>query len=279
MVRLTTLQGTELVQLLNMAKEGNPTAFATFQELVDLATQVTDQLNHQDYEADLIGEIVDILGRRRAGTVLSGDALEALRKALLRPTEIAKFRALANKAQSCDECGLPIPQMGLTTLYHGKVHCPGCAIPEVIACQVCKNPLNMPNAISRVIAKLNKECPICADRKANPKKDVDVAAMDEAAPIPDEFWTSNDSVGRAIGAEQMRAAPRPARVTRMGDPAGPFTVAPPPTMTRPIFTATTTTPGAPNANWLQWETTSAQASQNAVDELNRSIQLDRERGR
>lgn len=121
---------------------------------------VREQLDSPRYADDLIDVMVKVLSSPKCATVLTGSFLSTLRGALLRPTEIAKVRAMAEVYQGCHNCGEKIFNGEIVSFHDQNVLCVRCLVPELAPCGGCKRKLNLPG-ISRIISKITKECGYC----------------------------------------------------------------------------------------------------------------------
>jgi hypothetical protein len=110
-----------------------------------------------------------LLQGRRVGDILGGDVLNLLRRSIFRPSELAKFKTEARENAVCGSCHQVIRSRSLVTYDadSGQIYCTGCTTPSIFTCPGCRTRLKLPNgALTRILAKLTKECNICTERAA-----------------------------------------------------------------------------------------------------------------
>lgn len=114
------------------------------EELSDILSLLEKQICYFDpasKERTLIDAIVSALQLPFAKGVLSGKALEKLKKAILLPDEIASFAAILEaKEQTCASCARALHDHELTTFVRGEgMFCFRCLNPRYAACSRCED--------------------------------------------------------------------------------------------------------------------------------------------
>lgn len=102
-------------------------------------------------DTTLVDTIVEILGLPYGGARLSGETMTALRKAILRPSEIAQFRKLAQNSFACDQCGHSFTNSEVCVVrretdHHVRVRCIRCEVPTYAVCKACGGSANISEA-------------------------------------------------------------------------------------------------------------------------------------
>lgn len=162
--------------------DGTPPQIEIPVEFEDISRQIQDQFNHPGYAVQLIDEVHRILSRSR-GTIIAGETLNLLRSAIFRPSELALFRTASRETVFCDSCRQPVRHHTIVTYDPGenRFFCPSCLPTSAITCSGCSTRLKLPNgAITRIVAKIQKECPICTARARGEQVEVPEAAQERA---------------------------------------------------------------------------------------------------
>ena len=123
-----------------------------------------EQFAHPHHDSDMIERIATILQAPRAKSILGGEYLRMLRKALLSPREIAGIEAV--KALHCVRCEVPIADGELCSFTDSEsIFCWHCNQPTSIPCRGCNTSITLPTGVGRVVQKAFKECTQCAAQR------------------------------------------------------------------------------------------------------------------
>ncbi len=160
--------------------------------LDEMATEMAQQLCQLRVDGDLIDTMVHVLGLPHAASVLSGRTLEALRKAILLPDEIAGLRTrLAEQELHCSNCARPFVSNEMlcivrnTTGTSPAIYCAACRTPTVRACTNC-NSTNKVALSTTTIKGITRACTCDTCKLVNndPSRPVDTGTTYRSARIP-----------------------------------------------------------------------------------------------
>lgn len=182
-------------EIINALPNGSP-----------IATLLHEQILAPEHEEDIFQRIEKILLHPQAQGILGGDRLDALRKALFTPREIAKLDT-AIRGIFCVNCGAAIPDDASATSHGGNVFCTGCIRPVFYACD-CGRYHEVAKGFGNMSRRVTKACLRCTG--AEPY------ATLPARPDP-RAWVYPEGMG-------PRQMPVPPRV--QVNEADPFTPAP-----------------------------------------------------
>ena len=133
MIRLNNEIGRLLLDLLD-----NEEGRRILQWSGEVSSIIRQQLDAPTHYNDLVDTIAKVVQDPRVNKI-QGSSLDALRKAILQPVELARFRTMADKHTNmqCGRCGTGLADYETTTIISGMVYCYRCAYPEVVTCQTC----------------------------------------------------------------------------------------------------------------------------------------------
>ena len=108
----------------------------------DLRQTINTQLNTPNHYDDLIDTVVKVVSDHRINS-LGRDYLTVLRKALLSPLEMSKFRSMVDKGQGCSNCGTSLGEYEAVVVRNLNIYCHRCAHPEMVTCPQCRQAIDM----------------------------------------------------------------------------------------------------------------------------------------
>lgn len=146
---------------------------------------VLEQESSKDGDQPLINAVIDALGGIYGSNRFGPETLAALRRALLRPSEIEEFRKLSRGSFSCSSCNHRFQQSEVGIFQRGAheelmMLCANCATPAAIACPSCAESAPLSEAGRRLFASERKvltQCG-CKDGKKKSKKEPAPAVVD-----------------------------------------------------------------------------------------------------
>lgn len=216
MIRLTDSQGHWLLGLLETIRPAPSNSTET--EAIDLRRIISEQLNTPSHFDDLIDTVARLLADPRIH-MLKEAHLESLRRSILSPTELVRFRGASKHTLDCDTCGHgPIHDYESVTLVRGRINCHRCAYPEYVMCHQCRQLVmvnGMNKSIQRAIERHTCVEPQPVDIEEQTEH-LEMAVADEQIPTPaPPSWTNEGSV--ASFAPEIRRG-RPAAIRRVDEP-------------------------------------------------------------
>src|SRR3990167_48143 len=169
MIRLTT--GAAL-SLLDVIEALLPAVRGSTQEIPfrEVRSILKEQLNANHHFDDLVDTIASAIQDPRI-TSLNKERLDLLRKSLLSPLELAKFKSTRSKKQSCVGCGRGLNDYESVTLRVGEIFCYQCFHPEVVTCVTCDQVIEV-SGIQRTITRALQRHTCSAAQEAPPQIDV-----------------------------------------------------------------------------------------------------------
>lgn len=166
-------------------------------ELDQFIEELTEQVASTDSsggDRPILNAIVEFLGLPWTGNRVGSDTLDALRKAVLRPSEIANFSKVSKEAFVCTGCSHKFNNRELGVFERGPnnnivVRCINCASPQVASCSHCRESatLNVP-ALQILRSGRITSCS-CLEKPAKSKKEAFISAQ---PPVRQVIW---DAVG------------------------------------------------------------------------------------
>lgn len=173
MVRLTTQQAEYLVSIFD----------GTYTEgLRDIVASVKEQLRAPDHTHDLLSTVAEALADPR-GRGIGSTALDALRRSVLSPMELAKYQALLTRGNVCKSCGHELITDELCISHGRDFYCATCLSPEWVSCHSCSEPIDV-SGCRRTIERARKKH-TCKPRVEDPPADVDRWVVVSAPSPPD----------------------------------------------------------------------------------------------
>ena len=170
MIRLNNEIGRLLLDLLD-----NEEGRRILQWSGEVSSIIRQQLDAPTHYNDLVDTIAKVVQDPRVNKI-QGSSLDALRKAILQPVELARFRTMADKHTNmqCGRCGTGLADYETTTIIQGMIYCYRCAYPEVVTCQTCHETVPV-TGINRTTQRALERHSCVGPRPPGPAEEVDVA--------------------------------------------------------------------------------------------------------
>lgn len=180
MIRFYRAWAKQLLQMLIHFKTGDPNAFTESSFTVRTAGQsgeetialLEEMLAAEPIEADLIDQLVRIIGLPHLENRVSRGMLVKLRQALLIPSELRQAVQVMNESWFCDNCRAPFDAGDLLVARRVTggpegstclvLYCARCVQPDYYRCRL-NHQVPVSSAFTRVLRKLfDTPCEICA---------------------------------------------------------------------------------------------------------------------
>lgn len=133
-----------------------------------IRARILDQLEHGNFEADLLSEVEEIIASPHVDNILSRDSLQLLQEALFSPRALRVLKEKRKTELGCAECGNTFHERSLATTHNGVVFCSSCLPPATIVCPGCEQIQNAEKSIANMLRKYARECPYCRGEKLRP---------------------------------------------------------------------------------------------------------------
>jgi hypothetical protein len=162
-------------------------------------------------DVSIISTIIEILGLPWTGNRLGSEAIAALRKAILRPSEVANFQKVAKESFQCTSCGHKFVGNEAAIVQRGaqnelRINCIRCQLPTYGACGTCGESAQITAIGAAALATTKFVSCDCGSSKGRKKESL----LNDANTL-------------------RRNASRGASTGRPSNPLLPFTVSPTPT--------------------------------------------------
>lgn len=158
MIRLSEEQGSWLEGVLRNMEGAEPRT---------LADQILDQLRNRNTGGQVIDRVYQLISMDRGRNHITRDVVDALRKAILAPSELRAFDASMKDKFACIQCGRPImPGEAVTympTIKDRGVACVHCSPPSTVGCQKCGVARDIGQSFRRLIGRVKLTC-TCKDK-------------------------------------------------------------------------------------------------------------------
>ena len=147
----------------------------------DLVDQLGTSKSSNAGDPSLIDTIVDVLQLPMGTNRLSSESLQALRRAVLRPSEVANFQKASRDHFACSACGHKFVAGELGTVFKNgdetSIRCARCADPVFGICPSCREsaPVNSTGTLALRSGKF-----VTCTCKTKPKKSPHDALMEAA---------------------------------------------------------------------------------------------------
>ncbi len=174
------------------------------------------------HSQDLIDALVDVVKSPYSRNVLSGNALSALRKALLLPDEMAGLtQRLRKREMACAMCGHEFQQGETVTIYSEReaivIVCCSCYFPSLMRCSKCSGCAEIPQKLRDGLNGARK-CEECKHPKPK-EKELEGVQLDVLLREGVEVLRGLGGVDEGHGWAERRLQGRPAPL--QGHPAAP----------------------------------------------------------
>lgn len=161
-----------LTQRLAELSIANNLSDVHYNNLIDELTEAVFHPGESKGDKPLIDEIVGLIGTDPyTSNRLNGETLSALRKALLRPSELEKFRQLAKESFSCTHCNHKFGNGEAAVVRRESdsvivVRCLRCAGIQQLPCKHCGDATPIPSTAVRTIGDVVRDVDCgCQTRK------------------------------------------------------------------------------------------------------------------
>jgi hypothetical protein len=147
-------------------------------EMIDALLSAPGTTSHH---GSLIDQIVELLKEPYSRNVLSGKTLNALRRAILLPEEMAKVAEAFRKELACAACGKTFVNTEMAIFEAGPpvaFFCTRCTIPSFAACKVSSNCDGVSPLDQKALAKAIGNKPDCGEHSPGKKNSIDAANAD-----------------------------------------------------------------------------------------------------
>lgn len=117
-----------------------------------------EQLDRPQFHGEVVERLAEIVARPNARSILSGEALVRMRRALLSPREMAELEATTRKGVGCINCGRKIASHELCTIDGMNIYCYRCIKPAYLSCK-CGDLKKLD--LNAKILRTQRECKLC----------------------------------------------------------------------------------------------------------------------
>lgn len=162
----------ETVAVVRYALESPSADPPTFDSLIKT---LVSQLRAKVYgdsrkEGDLIDRLVRALGLPYSRNVIGGSTMDALKKALLLPEELAGLnKRLTEKEKSCGMCGHNMERGDLASIFYDGtgyiIVCANCSTPSHLPCGYCGTERIPLSSETREVLRPKERCKKCARKE------------------------------------------------------------------------------------------------------------------
>lgn len=170
MIRVNEAMAERIVRLLDVLVERQDGSalpiIAT--ELRSQLRQLIDEPNHLP---DLLDTVVQMLMDPRHRQ-LSTSMTEHLRRSILSPLELAKFKRNLVQGRSCTDCRRELLDEEIIAIYQGSIYCTRCFPPRRLYCPQCENVIDasgVAKTLERLMAKHESECEARRSQDGEPR--------------------------------------------------------------------------------------------------------------
>ena len=161
------------IESVGLAASINEDMDSEGENIDDLINHLISQLTVRESEVKdktLIDAIVETLKLPFVGSVLAGNTLQSLKKAILVPDELAGLQErLAQKELHCSNCGHRFINGEMVSIHgtgtgrsNPQLYCTSCYTPGYSVCNYCKTTKPFSKAVTKLLGRIH-QCEQCAD--------------------------------------------------------------------------------------------------------------------
>ena len=166
MIRLTEEQSRAIVEFVtSITNAGAPASMmAPIRYILDAINWQLSVPRHFD---DLVDTVAEMLQNPRISR-LNADQLTTLRRGILSPLELARFKSMLSAHQrECNNCGNIIVDYEVATSVGGRMYCHHCAYPTGAMCTACQHIIPV-TGINKLVARALQRHTCSAGSAATP---------------------------------------------------------------------------------------------------------------
>lgn len=197
----------ELTAVIRSAYDRNQCELTWTEIINEIAAQIHQRMGLQlkpgTGDKDLIDTIVRTIQLPHCRSMLSGEALNNLRRALLLPDELAGLNErLKAEELSCCGCGKRLATREMVTIVNDggdrnnravSLLCAGCYLPEYIACANGKHTIAAPGNLHKNLRmEQAKPCAACEAERVEKEREAEAERNGTVAAPPDNIGLPDD---------------------------------------------------------------------------------------